>query len=546
MGEANKVKAMTQVCSVCGSSNTELEDKLQSSFSDELLELHRCRSCGTLFYPHSKGISYDECSLGSTKFYIEFNAGLHAPSHFITNLRQLARAKPKPSFLDVGCAFGFALDMARYLGWDATGVEPSPIALEGQRTLQLNIIQDYLESADLPSAYDLVLSSETIEHVPDPQGFLNLINKYLKPDGILCLTTPNSEAYASESVGEKLAMASAGVHLNIFSPYSIGLLLERAGFADCRIETSGGVTGKKGLVVFATKTGRLPNFKYIAPLDSSCIKFMIEYLEYLVEAREKERDYLYDGALYRLVELYTNLGNLAQAHRLSIKLDESISAKYTVVREESIDAFLQVARQKAIGFDDYIASSPSFLSRYLYCKGMVCLNLLSDFARAEKLFTLAHDLFSHEQDTFRQSFASNWQMASRAKYHAALSMLYAKNKKEGLRIFDQLLSNEHDCPSDLIPQVHLYKGIAHLQLGEIISALKSFTLGLKKATKQAFVRRAIDYIILVLRQGWELSLYATITDPSTYTKVPRFRKLKLLFWFTFRRLRRLLTFMFVK
>ena len=45
------------------------------------------------------------------------------------------------------------------------------------------------------NSFDLVLSSEVIEHILEPEHFVQEIARVLKPDGYLLLTTPNWNSF---------------------------------------------------------------------------------------------------------------------------------------------------------------------------------------------------------------------------------------------------------------------------------------------------------------------------------------------------------------
>jgi SAM-dependent methyltransferase len=48
-------------------------------------------------------------------------------------------------------------------------------------------------------SFDLVVSFETIEHVPNPEGVLAELRRVLRPDGLLVISTPNKHQYLVEN-----------------------------------------------------------------------------------------------------------------------------------------------------------------------------------------------------------------------------------------------------------------------------------------------------------------------------------------------------------
>jgi SAM-dependent methyltransferase len=53
-----------------------------------------------------------------------------------------------------------------------------------------DIKEDFLKSKIVNSSFDTVLCTQVLEHTPEPQAFLNKINKVLKKNGMLILTVP--------------------------------------------------------------------------------------------------------------------------------------------------------------------------------------------------------------------------------------------------------------------------------------------------------------------------------------------------------------------
>ena len=146
-------------------------------------------------------------------------------------------------FLDVGCGYGFSLDMAaRLWGWEVTGVEPERSGRRGAAELGVRILTELPSpSLDPGDTFDLVFASEVVEHVPDPVAFLADLRERLAPDGLLLLTTPAAEAIDPETAThEVLAALASGYHSFVASVAGLTALLHRAGFDEVRVVRSGG------------------------------------------------------------------------------------------------------------------------------------------------------------------------------------------------------------------------------------------------------------------------------------------------------------------
>ncbi|XP_054270867.1 ubiquinone biosynthesis O-methyltransferase-like [Macrosteles quadrilineatus] len=102
--------------------------------------------------------------------------------------------------LDVGCGGGILCEALAQAGGYVTGVDPSGelIAVARQHATSLNVrpptyVCDTIEhhSAQYPDHYDVVIASEVVEHVPNPESFMTGCVAALKPGGSLFTTTPN-------------------------------------------------------------------------------------------------------------------------------------------------------------------------------------------------------------------------------------------------------------------------------------------------------------------------------------------------------------------
>lgn len=137
-------------------------------------------------------------------------------------------APRKGKILDVGCAAGFFVKVAKEHGWDACGVEPGRWMGEwGRQKNNINIIDGTLREAKFAEGcFDVVTMWDVLEHTPDPVAELAEVYRILKPGGILVINFPN--------VGSKLARLAGrnwwfflSVHLYHFTPQTITTMLEK-------------------------------------------------------------------------------------------------------------------------------------------------------------------------------------------------------------------------------------------------------------------------------------------------------------------------------
>jgi SAM-dependent methyltransferase len=116
-------------------------------------------------------------------------------------LREVLRGAGSPaSIVDVGCGDGAAtmLTARANPGHRIVGVDWSADALRHARARGLTLIRAEAEPTGLPIASgraDVVLMSELIEHLLDPDSVLEEVRRVLKPGGTLLLSTPNLAAW---------------------------------------------------------------------------------------------------------------------------------------------------------------------------------------------------------------------------------------------------------------------------------------------------------------------------------------------------------------
>jgi len=142
--------------------------------------------------------------------------------------------------LDVGCATGFFLEAARDAGWDAYGVEANPYAVEYARKNGLDVRNEMIEDTSFPSkSFDAITLFEVIEHVSDPMAILRKTCDLLRPNGIAYIYTPNFDCAERLIMGTEAHFVWGSNHLTYFTPETLALAFERAGFEVLHWETQG-------------------------------------------------------------------------------------------------------------------------------------------------------------------------------------------------------------------------------------------------------------------------------------------------------------------
>ena len=169
-------------------------------------------------------------------------------------IRALVREQlPATAFLDAGCGDGrYFAALAGELPERVAGVDISERILEtarqqapaGAELRQANLEQLPFDDG----AFDLVLSTQVIEHVLDPPLAAAELARVLRPGGVLVLSTDNAHNRVSQVLNAprqllvallRLRHRRSPVHAPAtpFTPASFRALLEDAGFEVERLET---------------------------------------------------------------------------------------------------------------------------------------------------------------------------------------------------------------------------------------------------------------------------------------------------------------------
>lgn len=107
---------------------------------------------------------------------------------------ELARPRRGERAIDVGCGDGAFLALLQRAGTQVTGIEPDRTGRElaarelAKRRIPAEILPDL--NAVPPASQDLAVSLEVIEHVPEPERFLQDIARVLQPSGRAVISTP--------------------------------------------------------------------------------------------------------------------------------------------------------------------------------------------------------------------------------------------------------------------------------------------------------------------------------------------------------------------
>ncbi len=158
-------------------------------------------------------------------------------------LNFLRKYKTEGRLLDIGCSAGFFLKVARDNGWETYGLDISDdTARIARERYGLEVLTGTIEEISYaPNHFDVVMMGDVIEHTANPVNTMLAVNKILKPDGLVILSTPNIDglfpklSYKVSKIINYWPHPEPPGHLFQFSKETLTRLLTQTGFIPLEI-----------------------------------------------------------------------------------------------------------------------------------------------------------------------------------------------------------------------------------------------------------------------------------------------------------------------
>lgn len=210
----DKTKLKNVVCKNCNSKDRVIE--VQGDHPSIY-----CIHCDYINFPaehYNLTVEQYENSEKYNEYYIDTPPFLWYHRKAINHLKQnLAAAR----ILDFGCYDGFFTRKLVDSGFDAYGSDWNKRSMN--RGIDQYRLQGRLSSNPI-GKFDCIVALEVIEHFPDPNEFMRIINTHLDEEGYLILSCPNKNAIYRPNTD------SPPHHFSRFSVTALNILLNRYGF----------------------------------------------------------------------------------------------------------------------------------------------------------------------------------------------------------------------------------------------------------------------------------------------------------------------------
>lgn len=191
------------------------------------LDLHRAMKKYTV-YNNFMHINSD----GSVSVDKQYQSNRKA---ILTRIKPYIELSNALNFLDIGFGAGGLIQAASNLGWNTYGVDTDPNA---KRFVQQMVPEAHLELGYFPNEddeffegvqFDFCTITHVLEHIVDPDLFLEALSQRMNVGGVLYVDIPN--IYCSDSLDniQKWHLTQFKIHVNHYSPISLQYMMAKHG-----------------------------------------------------------------------------------------------------------------------------------------------------------------------------------------------------------------------------------------------------------------------------------------------------------------------------
>lgn len=244
-------------CNLCGESSVQVlfygKDRLHK-IDEKTFRIVQCPKCGLVrvdpqpseeelgkYYPEEYGPYQDG------DFIFKYGPISRLTRKLLKSLPEGKRGtrdastvdKTTVRYLDFGCGGGTDLERVKmaHPNWELYGLDAVSTACEETKKRGFKVFCGNALSIDLPEDFfDRVNMSHVIEHLQYPQETLESLYKTMKKGGTITIATPNFDTPSARIFKSYWYALDTPRHLFLFTPTTLGSMIERAGFRIVKID----------------------------------------------------------------------------------------------------------------------------------------------------------------------------------------------------------------------------------------------------------------------------------------------------------------------
>lgn len=219
-------------CLLCNSNNLVVLEDFKKD------HLCKCRDCGFVFA--QKIPSMQELLDEYAKYPRNDEISPITIRRYPYLLKLFEKYRENNTIIDVGAGDGHFIETAKIAGWEAYATEFDDRAVELCRQKGVHVEQGKLDASKYPSAFfDVIFSSEVLEHINNPVEEIRNFNKILRKGGVVYITTPNLNSLSFRFLKHKWNIFHYPEHLCYYTPKTLEKLFTDNGFRKVMIQTTG-------------------------------------------------------------------------------------------------------------------------------------------------------------------------------------------------------------------------------------------------------------------------------------------------------------------
>lgn len=212
---------------------------------------YKCKSCNFVFLPKPTELDLDEYYGKDWCAACEYEGqSQNLEKLFTRRLNDISDYLKGKKILDVGCALGYSLKVYSNNNYDAYGMEVSENSvISAKKFTKFDVLQQSIEESTpwVDNFFDAITMFDVMEHISQPLFALQEVNRILKKDGILYISTLNFDGIGRRLNTLDWRLLIPPGHMSYFSKKTLLTALKSKGFSIIKIRCFGLATNNKRL-----------------------------------------------------------------------------------------------------------------------------------------------------------------------------------------------------------------------------------------------------------------------------------------------------------